>query len=349
VTVWRKWVFPILKTLLVAAIAVALVKLAFFPDQAAADTSATPTGSVTEPTVPVSLGSISNEVVLTGTVNADAAVPVKATGAGSVDEVFVQQGATVHAGDKLFDIKVENEIVPVEQAGPDGAPIVPAPRPTYRFEKVLAPADGVLSSLGVIPGQLVTIGEVAGQVAPPTFNVSATLTPEQQYRLTSQPTEALVTIAGGPAPFTCTGLTITTPLSGQGTGATGTPGDGSQGGGTSGGTTVQCRVPGDVRVFSGLSAQLSISAGDAEGVLTVPTTAVEGGADSGVVWLLAPDGTQAEQPVKLGLSDGTNVEVTEGLAEGDTVLQFVPGQVATPPGMEGCTVLPDGAMMCAGA
>ena len=72
-TVWRKWVFPILKTLLVAAIAVALVKLAFFPDQAAADTSATPTGSVTEPTVPVSLGSISNEVVLTGTVNADAA------------------------------------------------------------------------------------------------------------------------------------------------------------------------------------------------------------------------------------------------------------------------------------
>ena len=215
-TVWRKWVFPILKTLLVAAIAVALVKLAFFPDRADAEAAVQPTGGVTEPTVQVVPGSISNEVVLTGTVNADAAVPVKATGAGAVDEVFVQQGATVRAGDKIFDIKVENPVEPVEQVGPDGMPSITTPRPTYRFEKVLAPADGVLSSLGVIPGQQVTIGEVAGQVAPPTFNVSATLPPEQQYRLTAQPSEAVVAIAGGPAPFTCTGLTITTPISGTG-------------------------------------------------------------------------------------------------------------------------------------
>ncbi len=352
-TVWRKWVFPILKTLLVAAIAVALVKLAFFPDRADAEGAVPlPTGGLTEPTVQVVSGSISNEVVLTGTVNADAAVPVKATGAGAVDEVFVPQGATVRAGDKIFDIKVENPVEPVEQVGPDGMPSITTPRPTYRFEKVLAPADGVLSSLGVIPGQQVTIGEVAGQVAPPTFNVSATLTPEQQYRLTAQPTEAVVAISGGPAPFTCTGLTITTPISGAGgsgagVGASGGADGGAGGvaGGASGGTAVQCRVPGDVRVFPGLSAQVKISAGSADAVLVVPITAVEGGADTGVVWLVAPDGERVERPVRLGLSDGTNVAVVEGVAEGDTVLQFVPGAPGEA-GAEGCVQLPDGSVMC---
>ncbi|WP_164990583.1 efflux RND transporter periplasmic adaptor subunit [Agromyces albus] len=346
-TVWRRWVFPILKTLLVAVVAVALVKLAFFPDRAEAENSARPTGNIIEPQVQVARGSIANDVVLTGTVNADAAVPVKATGAGAVDEVFVQQGATVRAGDVVFDIKVENPMAPpVESVGPDGMPVVTMPTPTFRFEKVVAPADGVLSSLSVIPGQLVAIGEVSGQVAPPSFNISATLAPEQQYRLTTQPSEALVTIAGGPAPFLCTGLSITTALSGQGSGLTGDGGEAGPGGAAASGTTVQCRVPGDVRVFPGLSAQVTISAGAADDVLVVPTTAVEGGADSGVVWLVTADGSHAEAPVKLGLSDGTNVEVVEGLAEGDSVLEFVPGQVAPQPGMEECKAMPDGAMVC---
>ncbi|QAY74324.1 hypothetical protein ET445_14320 [Agromyces protaetiae] len=217
--VWRKWIFPIIRILLVAVIAAALGKLAFFPDVAGPEADAlVPTGTVTEPEVPVTKGTIANEVILAGTVNADASVPVKATGTGTVDEVFFAVGATVGAGDKLFDIKVPNEVEPVESVGPDGVPVVTVPKQTFRYEKVLAPAAGVLSALDVIPGQPVSTGEVAGQVAPPSFNVSATLSPGQQYRLTSAPTEALVTISGGPAPFTCGGLTITTPLSGAGAG-----------------------------------------------------------------------------------------------------------------------------------
>ena len=48
--VLRKWVFPILRLLIFAAIAVALVKVAFFadPDSSAAD-PAFPTGEITEP------------------------------------------------------------------------------------------------------------------------------------------------------------------------------------------------------------------------------------------------------------------------------------------------------------
>jgi len=46
-----------------------------------------------------------------------------------------------------------------------------------------------------------------------------------------------------------------------------------------------------------------------------------------------PDGTHEERPVGLGLNDGEQVQITEGLAEGDEVLQFIPvGDVAGLPG-----------------
>jgi multidrug efflux pump subunit AcrA (membrane-fusion protein) len=346
VGVWRRWVFPILKTVLVAVIAVALVKLAFFPDQPAADPALEPTGVIAQPEVPVTRGTISNELVLSGAVAADAPVVVKATATGAVDEVFAKAGQGVAAGDLLYDIKVENTVTPVETTGPDGFPMVTTPAPSFRFEQVRAPSDGVLASLDVIAGQPVSTGDASGRVQPPGFHVTASLSPEQQYRLTSAPSEATVVIAGGPAPFTCGGLTIESSTSSDG--GTASP-DGSMGTAPAGGgTSVRCAVPGDVRVFQGLTAQVKIAAGSAEGVLLVPVTAVEGGAESGVVWRLAPDGGESEQPVRLGLSDGTNVEVLEGLAEGDLILQFVPGAPAAPgmTGEDGCTTMPDGSVSC---
>lgn len=202
----------------------------------------------------------------------------------------------------------------------------------------------MLSSLDVIPGQVVAIGAVTGQIAPPSFNVTATLTPEQQYRLSEQPTEALVTITGGPAPFTCTGLSITTALAGAGSG------EGEQGvqpaPASGSGATVRCAVPAEVRVF-GLAAQVTISAGAADDVLVIPTTAVERGAETGIVWLFDAAGVSAEHSVTLGVSDGQNVQVVDGLVEGDLILQFVPGAPAVQPGMgENCVTNPDGSMVC---
>lgn len=102
----RKWVFPILRLLAIAAIAVALVKLAFFAGATEAQDPAQPTGQVVEPQVPVALGTITNDVTLPGTVSADTAVPVKAVAIGTVDEIFFAAGQTVTAGDKIYDIKV---------------------------------------------------------------------------------------------------------------------------------------------------------------------------------------------------------------------------------------------------
>lgn len=344
VGITRKWIFPIIRILLVAVIAIALAKLAFVPDQTEESSPAVPTGEVTEPRIPVGLGTITNDVIITATVSADPAVPVKSTAAGTVSKLFVEQGAPVAAGDPIFEVKVPIERDPAKSVDAEGNPL-PA---IFRYERVTAPAAGVLSSLAVIRGQDVTIGMAAGQVAPPTFSVSGSLQPEQQYRLLDQPTEATVAITGGPAPFVCTGLRITTPLAGStGDGGGSAPDAGATGGsGASTGATVSCAVPAEVTVFSGLAAEMTLAGGRAENVLVVPTTAVRGAAQSGTVWVSTADGGTEERAVALGLGDGSQIEVTDGLTEGEEILQFAPGAQAVT-GDDGCTTMPDGNMVCA--
>jgi macrolide-specific efflux system membrane fusion protein len=252
-----------------------------------------------------------NDISISGTVNADAAIPVKATFGGEVREVLVGAGTAVNADTEIM-------VVRAELVNSNGTPYT-------KVQRVKAGATGILSSFTPLVGQTIGIGDVVGQVAPQSFNVTATISPEQLYRLTEQPTEAEVTVQGGPAPFTCAALTIITPLPGSSGGGSG-DGSGGEGGGTS--TTVKCSVPSDVRVFPGLVADLTIAGGIAENVLTIPMTAVQGAADTGIVYVILDDGTQEERPITLGLNDGINVEVTEGLTEGELILQFVPGAAA---------------------
>ena len=325
----RKWVFPILRLLIFAAIAVALVKVAFFADTTeAASDPAFPTGEITEPQYTVAIGTVQNDVKLTGTVNADVAVPIKATLAGEVRKLLVTQGQHVDAGTPILTLRAE---VP----NPDGTVAV-------KNATVTSPSAGTLSSFPALVGQMYAVGDAVGQVAPPTFNVSGSLPPEQLYRLLNQPTEAQVTITNGPAPFACTGLTISSPLAGAGT----TGADGESGAAATGAPTVRCVVPADVTVFAGLAANLVIGGGTAENVLVVPTTAVEGTAGTGNVYAVLPDGSNEKRPVTLGLNDGLNVQVLTGVAEGDLILQFVPGAAALDP--NGCQVSPDGLQVCPG-
>jgi macrolide-specific efflux system membrane fusion protein len=329
VNVIRKWVFPILRLLIFTAIAVALVKVAFFADTPATSADpASPSGTIAEPQYTVAIGSVTNDVKLTGTVTADPAVPIKATLAGEVRKLLIAQGQHVEVGTPILSLRAE---VP----NPDGTMAV-------KTATVTSPSAGTLSSLSSLVGQTFAVGDTVGQVAPPTFNVSGSLPPEQLYRLLNQPTEAQVTITNGPAPFACTGLTISSPLAGAGS----TGEDGEAAAAASGSPTVRCAVPPTVTVFSGLAAKLVIAGGSADNVLVVPTTAVEGTAGTGNVYAVLPDGSTEPRPVTLGLNDGTNVQVLTGVAEGDVVLQFVPGADAVPP--DGCQANPDGSTVCPG-
>lgn len=151
--------------------------------------------------------------------------------------------------------------------------------------------------------------------------------PEQQFRLLTIPSEASVTVTGGPAPFLCTALRM-------GTAAAADPAEGAETTGDVPGAapsaSITCAVPAGVTVFAGLAAKLEVTAGAAEDAVLVPITAVQGSVESGNVWVVGADGEPVETAVKLGITDGTQVQIVEGLAVGDTVLEFVPGEDVAP-------------------
>ena len=327
----RKWVFPIIWIVIFAAIASALVKIAFFPDRSDASDPAVPSAEIVDPQYAVTIGTVRNDVTLTGTVAADAAVPIRRHSPG-VREVS-PPGQSVSAGGGI-SCCVARSSIPTERRAPSGE------------------GHGTGKRCAVHPhGSMVSSSRWATaleKISPPGFHVSGSIPPEQLYRLIQRPTDAQVTITGGPAPFTCTNLTIST---GQTDSVPGGGNGGSGGTGDSGsGTVVSCAIPSDVTVFPGLSAQLVLAGGIAENVLVVPITAVEGAGGTGNVYFVLPDGSTELREVTLGLNDGVNVEVTAGLKEGDLILQFVPGAPSPTDGgmVSGNCYSSAGGMVCQG-
>ncbi|MDP9460066.1 MAG: secretion protein HlyD [Actinomycetota bacterium] len=323
----RTIVFPALRLLVWTVIAVALVALAFQGGGTAGTSTGgpdAPTLELTSPPVPVTRGSVVNTVSVQGTVVADPAVPLKATAAGTVRRLLATAGTPVAPGQALFEIRVEEQREPVMGTDPEGNPTMTPQRPRVRTVSVPAPVGGKLVTFDVLVDQVVAVGDKVGSIAPGTLSVTAPLTQVDQFRLLAPPATAEVTVQGGPAPFTCSGLTLgAAPAEGAGDPADGDMG-GAPGGSTGGGTTARCAVPAGVAVFAGMGATVAVSAGTAENVLVVPITAVQGSVQTGNVWVVGPDGTEEERAVTLGLTDGEMIEVREGLAEGDQVLQFVP-------------------------
>jgi len=284
--VWRRWIFPILLVLVLGAAALALVKIAFFPDTAPT-AALQPSAQIADPVVAVERAQVANALSLPGTIARDAAYPLRSEIDGTVAAVHVGEGQAVAAGQKLFTIKQADPVKNID---------------------VLAPEAGDITELAVVKGQPASIGAELAKLTPARYHVRATVEPVQLYRLQGAPTEGSVTIQGGPAPFTCTGLKVEVAEDGT--------------------TSVTCAVPADQVVFAGLQAQLDIDLGTVTDVLVVPTTAVKGGAGSGVVWIDGGDGELEERTIALGVSDGTIVEVTSGVEEGEQVRQYVPGVAA---------------------
>lgn len=316
--VTRRIIFPTIRLLLWAVIAAALVKLAFAGAQLEPATDAlTPTGSVAEPTVQAATGTITNAVTVQGSVVADPAVVVRATLAGTVSKVLAPDGSAVQAGTPLLEIRQETPQDPLVTTDPTtGEQKTTERKPKVTVEVVKAPVAGTLA-MPTLKDQVVSVGDEVGKVSPGTLSVSGTLTPEQQYRLVGAPTTAQVTLNGGPAPFECAGLRVGATTSG------GQQPDDTAVAPTSG--TLTCSVPAGVTAFAGLGATLEVVNGEAKDAVVVPVTAVQGTVQSGNVWVVADEGAEPEQrAVTLGLTDGRTVQVTEGLAVGDTVLEFIP-------------------------
>lgn len=321
----RRWLYPAAWLLVGIVITAALVKIAFQPGDEGKDDVPAATGELLEPTVSASMGAVSSTLTLSGTVSAVQAVPTKALSAGEVDYINVKVGRLVKKGDLLFSVRK-----PVESTTPTPHPSTSVVKPTstktaYRYFPSYATSTGVVSYLSVDVGESVDVGDVVVQIAPKRFEVTGTIKPVQLYALSNKTTNAQVTINGGPGAFQCTSFQVDVPLAG----ATGASDASSSTQGASDPSTgsiskFRCEVPDGLKVFPGLVAKVVKQEDRVEGVVIIPITAVSTTGTVSSVYVKRTTGRPVRMVIKLGISDGENVQVTSGLKAGARVLQFYP-------------------------
>lgn len=131
------------------------------------------------------------------------------------------------------------------------------------------------------------------------LTLRAAVTPAQILRIADRtPSAVRAQIDGSSGPFDCA---LNDPR------ATGTDGE----------YALSCRVPADVPAVVGATGLLALTLDEREGVAALPIEAVAGSRTNGLVHL-SPSGETAD--VGLGITDGAYIEITEGLAVGDTVI-----------------------------
>jgi multidrug efflux pump subunit AcrA (membrane-fusion protein) len=362
--VFRRVILPLAFLLVLILIAVFLGWIAFKPaaDDEFDDVGAS--GEPADSTITAERGDISNTIEVKGRISVDSPTAVKADHDGVVNHLFVQPGDEVFKGAELFQVRSEGQQEPPaeqdagdsaegsggsddgDEASDNGAsadePATPA-KPKYHT--VIASEDGTVGDFSVEKGDTVSADTQVTELLKKTFTAKAPIKATDLYRVPKLPETANIAIDEGPKPFDCTGLRLdqgpgtTSGSSSAGAEASADPSgdgtdedvapDGADGGSADGGSgdgpQLICAIPDDVTVYNSLDLTMTVDAGEAEDVIVVPVTAVRGVTDSGTVWVTGDEGESEEREVKLGLNDGSMVEVKSGLDEGEEVDEFVPG------------------------
>ncbi|OLO43295.1 biotin-requiring enzyme, partial [Actinomyces oris] len=160
----KRFVWPALKTLIAVVVAVALVKIAFFPSHSngtSADIS--PGYAADVKTATVTTGSISNTVSVKGHIVQDATVEVQADLAGVVDSVAVEKDSQVSAGDPLLYIKHSESQPPTTKTDESGNVTQTPTEDKVTWSTIYAPVSGTVNPK-VIKQQETGVGVVVATI-----------------------------------------------------------------------------------------------------------------------------------------------------------------------------------------
>lgn len=185
---------------------------------------------------------------------------------------------------------------------------------------VMTPIDGALTSRLVADGVDVAKNIPVADITYGGFGIQMQVPADEAYRLYAGPTSAKTNIVGGPSGITCTTVPPAAPSSAP-------PADQGSQPAADGGANLNalCVLPFETTVVPGLAAKVGLNTGSRTDVLAVPLSSVSGRAGEGVVTVVRADKTTENRSIKLGMTDGTYIEVTAGLHAGDRVTSAAPG------------------------
>lgn len=166
--------------------------------------------------------------------------------------------------------------------------------------RIELPAGAHVDEPLIRPGDTVRTGQPVASATYSGFVMQATVTPKMLLSFTASPTGAKGQIDGGGAPFECALLDKTPTRSDDG-------------------AHLFCTVPTDSPALAGMTGLMAVTFPTAQNVIEIPVDAVAGTVQNGAVAVIGADGKTQNRTVKLGVSDGQNVEIVSGLAEGERV------------------------------
>ena len=351
---FRRVFLPAAWLVIGALIAVSLVKLAFAGGTSAADDDLFPTGEIPAETVFAEKATVENKLTIPGTIKLTESKELNAPVDGVVNWAFVKPGDNVSLGDRIFQVRTESQPEVAEASDSDtesseGEQLTVEAAPVVKYHDVYASATGKVGAFQIEIGDDVTKGTGLGSIQPQEFLAAGSIDPLDRYRLMDETLEAMITIDGGPEPFTCKDLSVGDSASKKSSSSTQdqnmessmdpmATGESPE---SSSSSEISCAVPADVVVFDGLSMNMEIDAGTVEDAVTVPVSAVRGLVGQGAVWKLDENGKEIRTEVELGVTDGKIIEVVSGLKDETEILRFVPGSTPAPGEMMQMEPYPD--------
>ena len=280
----------------------------------------------------------SMDVVTTvpATVRAGTRVEVTAPGAGTVESLS-KSGVTVRLDEAKSD-KTKSDRAKSDKAKSDEAKSDKAKGgdSTVHEVKLDFPSGLKVTDELVDEGQHVPANYPLARGRIEGFAMVAELDQQSLYKVYSPPLSARAQINEGPGPFDCP-LANTVPTGTANASAPQHPAgddefadeDGPASSADSGMRLV-CVVPSDVDVFAGMAGVMAIRTASVKDALLLPVEAVAGDSSRGEVTVVKPGGGGTEsRTVRLGASDGGQVELVSGVREGEKVRVPAPNLAGT--------------------
>jgi membrane fusion protein, macrolide-specific efflux system len=255
----------------------------------------------------VTRGDLQITVLATGNVQPNNELAIFPAIAGRIEKILIKEGDLVHKGQKLMELSSTERATVLDEAAAQGASQLAHWEQYYEESPLLSPEDGQIIYLPTVPGQVVSTG-VTIMVMSDHLMVDTQVdeTDLAQIKKDQDATITLDAYPNNPFPGKVHRISYFSIL-------------------VNNVTTYEVDVwPIKIPPFmrSGMTANVVFNVSKKPDVLLIPSEALQQSeGQTGVMLAGAKKGDKPHfQPVQTGATDGKQVEVVSGLADGDRVL-----------------------------